>query len=258
MRSRGRPPTITGARRYPNRLGELRRHCGLSQQSVATAAGISVAYYGALERGDKRINADTAERLSGPLRCAAGDLLAGAQGVSVPLTTAVAAGEAEGRPAAYDLAEPHERLQPGRLANPENCFAAEIFDDSADLDFERGTILFVRNLAPVPEPLSVGAKVLVRFHLDPDGDAAARGTHEVLYGILDRNIVGDLVLITRTRNRLIPRNAPIQTAAPERSGFAERPLALLPRDGSVAYEKRPGDPAEILGVVVYAMGPIQG
>jgi hypothetical protein len=100
--------------------------------------------------------------------------------------------------------------------------------------------------------------VLVRFYLDPDGDAAARGTHEVLYGILDRNIVGDLVLITRTRNRLIPRNAPVQTAAPERSGFAERPLALLPRDGSVAYEKRPGDPAEILGVVVYAMGPIQG
>lgn len=256
MRSRGRPPTITGARRYPNRLGELRRHRGLPQQSVAAAAGISVAYYGALERGDKRINADTAERLSGPLGCAPGDLLAGAQGVSVPLTTAVAAAEAEARPPAYDLPPPHERLQSGRLDNPENCFAAEVFDDSADLDFERGTILFVRNLTPVPEPLAVGAKVLARFYLDPDGDGDARATHEVLYGILDRNIVGDLVLITRTHNRLIPRNAPIQTAAPERSGFAERPLALMPRGGTVAYEKRPGDPAEILGVVVYAMGPI--
>src|SRR5579864_104822 len=77
MRSRGRPQTITGPRRYPNRLGELRRNSGLSQQGVAVAAGISIAYYGALERGDKRINADTANRLVAPLRCAAGDLLAG-------------------------------------------------------------------------------------------------------------------------------------------------------------------------------------
>jgi len=68
MRLRGRPPTITGARRYPNRLRELRARRGLLQQGVAAAAGISIAYYGALERGDKRINADTAERLCRPLR----------------------------------------------------------------------------------------------------------------------------------------------------------------------------------------------
>src|SRR5579862_9505712 len=103
MRGRGRPPIITGARRYPNRLRELREACELSQQAVAAAAEISGAYYGALERGDKRINADTAERLSVPLRCAAGDLLAGSQGVSVPLIMAVAAAESEGRPAGYDL-----------------------------------------------------------------------------------------------------------------------------------------------------------
>jgi transcriptional regulator with XRE-family HTH domain len=98
MRGRGRPPTITGARRYPNRLRELRRQSGLSQQAVAAAAGISGAYYGALERGDKRMNADTAERLSKPLRCTVGDLLAGALGVSVPVILAVAAAESEGRP----------------------------------------------------------------------------------------------------------------------------------------------------------------
>src|SRR5579864_323301 len=103
MRARGRPPTITGARRYPNRLRELRRHRGMSQQGVAAAAAISVAYYGALERGDKRINADTAERLCGPLQCAAGDLLPGTQGISVPLTVAIAAAEAESRPPEYVL-----------------------------------------------------------------------------------------------------------------------------------------------------------
>ncbi len=256
MRSRGRPPIITGARRYPNRLRELRRHTGLSQQSIAAAAGISIAYYGALERGDKRINADTAERLAGPLRSASGDLLSGAQGVSVPLSVAVAAAESETRPERFDLPEPHERLRPGRLANPEGCFAAEIFDDSADLDFERGAILFVRERAHPRAPLHAGDKVLVRFYLEPAAGAGARPTHEILYGILDQNIVGDLVLITRTRNRLIPRNALVQSAGPNRPGLAERALSLPLRDAAILYEPRPDDPAEILGVVVYAMGPI--
>jgi transcriptional regulator with XRE-family HTH domain len=256
MRSRGRPPTITGARRYPNRLRELRQHSGLSQQSVAAAAGISVAYYGALERGDKRINADTAERLSHPLRCAVGDLLAGAQGVSVPIAIAVAAAESEGRPASFDLPEPHERLRPGHLADAENCFAAEVFDHSADVDFDRGAILVVRELAHLRAPLRAGDKVLARFYLEPVGPSGTRPTHEILYGVLDQNIVGDLVLITRTQNRLIPRNAMIQIAAPARPGLAERAIGLPIRDAAIAYEARPEDPAEILGVVVYAMSPI--
>ena len=258
MRGRGRPPIVTGARRYPNRLRELRQNCGLSQQAVAAAAGISGAYYGALERGDKRINADTAGRLAKPLRCAVGDLLGGAaHGVSVPLIVAAAAAESEARPADYDLPEPYELLQPRHLAEAENCFAAELFDDSADIDFERGTILIIRRLAPPGTPVPVGANVLVRFFLDPAREGLTRKTHEILYGILDRNIVGDLVLITRTRNRLVPRNALIQSAAPARPGFSERTLALMPRDVSIAYEPRPNDPAELLGVVIYAMGPIR-
>jgi transcriptional regulator with XRE-family HTH domain len=257
MRSRGRPPTNTGVRRYLNRLKELRQHSGASQQSVAAAAGISIAYYGALERGDKRINADTAERLAGPLRCAIADLLAGSQGVSVPLLVAIAAAESETRPAHFDLPEPYERLRAGRLADPEDCFAAEIFDDSADLDFERGAILFAREGTNLPAPLRAGDKVVVRFFLESAADGGgARPTHEILYGILDQNIVGDLVLITRTRNRLIPRNALIQSAAPNRPGLAERAIGLPPRGAAIVYERRPGDPAEILGVVVYAMGPI--
>src|SRR5579862_8705036 len=98
MRGRGRPPIITGARRYPNRLRELREACGLSQQAVAEAAGISGAYYGALERGDKRINADTATRLALSLRCQPGELLDSSTGASVPLAFAVAAAESEQRP----------------------------------------------------------------------------------------------------------------------------------------------------------------
>ena len=256
MRSRGRPPSNIGIRRYPNRLGELRRHGGMSQQSVAAAAGISVAYYGALERGDKRINTDIAERLAGPLCCAVGDLLAGAQGMSVPLSLVVAAAESEARPERFDLPDPRERLRPGRLADPESCFAAEVFDDSADLDFAPGAILFVRERAYLPTPLRAGDRVLVRFYLDPVADGVLPVTHEILYGVLDQNIVGDLILITRTHNRLLPRHALIQSAASNRPGLAERAMILPARDEAIDYEPRPGDAAEILGLVVYAMGPI--
>ena len=191
MRGRGRPPITTGARRYPNRLRELRQACGLSQQAVAAAAGISGAYYGALERGDKRINADTAERLATPLGCQIGDLLGGAHGASVPLLIAVAAGESAARPAAYDLPAPQERMPARRIAEPENSFAAEIFDDSADLDFGPGTILFVRPLAPSPGSVEAGAKVLVRFFLDaadPSGARATRRTGRSRAAPLERSI----------------------------------------------------------------------
>ena len=253
MKSRGRPPKSTGPPRYANRLRQLRQRLGLSQQEVATQAGISSAYYGALERGDKRINADTAQRLHGPLRCAVSDLLTGTRGVSVPLRFAIAAAEASTRPDSFDLPEPNERLQPGRVAEPEECFAAEIVDDSADRDFAPGTVLFLRPLARLREPLRAGAKVVARFFLDGNGE---RATHEILYGILDQNILGDLVLITRTRNRLIPRHALIRATATPGPGLDEARKAQWAHHGTIDYQPRPGDPAELLGVVVYVMGPV--
>ena len=255
MKSRGRPSKITGPPRYVNRLRELRQRLGLSQQEVATQAGISAAYYGALERGDKRINADTAQRMQAPLRCAVSDLLAGTRGVSVPLRFAIAAAESSGRPDRFDLPEPHEMLQPGRIAEPQDCFAAEIFDDSADVDFAHGSVLFLRPLAGLHEPLRAGVRVVVRFLIDAD---AERRTIEILYGILDQNILGDLVLITRTRNRLIPRHALIHAAASRRSGLSEGAELGLPHDRKIDYQPSPDDPAEILGLVVYVMGPVGG
>ncbi|HTV89627.1 MAG TPA: helix-turn-helix transcriptional regulator [Stellaceae bacterium] len=250
---RGRPPKFAGERRYPNRLRELRARLASSQQNIAAAAGISLAYYGALERGDKRINADTAQRLQRALRCAAGDLLAGTTAAAVPLRYAVAAAESESRPAALELPEPWEWLPAGRLAEPQDCVAAEIADDSADLDFVRGTILFFR--PPAATPLQLGARIVCRFFLDADDDGPARRTHEILYGVLDQTILGDLVLISRSRNRLIPRNALIQAQQFTRAGLAEAPLALRRPGGAIAYVPHPGDAGEILGVVVYAAGP---
>ncbi len=253
MPSRGRPTKFTGERRYPNRLRELRARLGVPQQAVAAEAGISLAYYGALERGDKRINADTAQRLQRALRCAAGELLAGtAAAAMVPLRFAIAAAESEGRPAAFDLPEPWEWLSAARLAEPQDCFAAEIADDSANLDFARGTVLFIRALPALTAPLHLGARVVARFLLAGDG---VRPTHEILYGLLDQNILGDLVLITHSRNRLIPRTALIQAAPRTGGGLAEAPLVLRRPGATIEYEPRAGDPGEILGLVVYAAGP---
>jgi transcriptional regulator with XRE-family HTH domain len=253
MKPRGRPPKKTGPPRYANRLRELRQRLGLSQQEVASAAGISSAYYGALERGDKRINADTAQRLHIPLRCSVSDLLAGSRGISVPVRFAIAAADPGNRPDKFELSEPHEMVQPGRLNAAEHCFAAEIRDDSADRDFAPRTALLLRPPNTLSEPLRRGQPIVVRFFLDPDG---GRTTYEILYGILDRNILGDLVLITRTRNRLIPRHALIRAAAAPRAGLAERGATELAREDAIDYHPSANDPGEILGTVVYAMGPI--
>src|SRR5438876_7699472 len=125
MQTRGRPRKNTGAPRYANRLRELRHRLGLSQQEVAQQAMISAAYYGALERGDKRINADTAQRLHHPLRCAVSDLLAGTQGVSVPLRYAIAAAEPDARPDPLDRPSPPDRSHAARLSQPAHSLAAD-------------------------------------------------------------------------------------------------------------------------------------
>jgi transcriptional regulator with XRE-family HTH domain len=255
MRNRGRPPKSVGERRYPNRLRDLRVGLGLPQRSIAATAGISLAYYGALERGDKRINADTAERLRRALQCTAGDLLGGAGlAATAPLRYWIAAAESESRPDSFDLPEPWERLSPARLADAAGCIAAEIADDSADLDFARATVLFLR---PVPSPaatLRLGVRVVCRFFADPaTGDR--RRTQEILYGILDQTIFGDLVLITRSRNRLLPRHALIQPMSSAQGAVAEAPLVLRRADATIPYQFRLGDPGELLGQVVYAAGP---
>jgi transcriptional regulator with XRE-family HTH domain len=256
MRTRGRPRKFAGERRYPNRLRELRARLGLPQQRIAAAAGISLAYYGALERGDKRLNADTAQRLQRALRCTAGELLAGAASIAtVPLRFAIAAAETEDRPAAFELPEPWEQLPAPRLADAHDCVAAEIADDTADLDFAKGTALFLRPLAGLAAPLQLGARIVCRFFVDAAGDGGDRRTHEILYGILDQSILGDLVLITRSRNRLIPRNALIQAVPRVPGGLAEAQLTLRRPGGPIDYRPRPNDPGEILGLVVYVAGP---
>jgi hypothetical protein len=87
--------------------------------------------------------------------------------------------------------------------------------------------------------------VVVRFLID----GGERRTHEILYGILDQNILGDLVLITRTRT-VRSHGTLIHAAASRRSGLAEG-AELNYRMTQDRLSSSPDDPAEILGLVVY-------
>lgn len=57
-----------------NRLRELRKAAGLSQELLSEKAGLSVSYAGLLERGERRINEETAQSLATALGCRPADL----------------------------------------------------------------------------------------------------------------------------------------------------------------------------------------
>lgn len=252
-RGPGRERTKTTPPQYPNELEGLRQGRGLSQSAVARLAGMSASYYGEIERGDVRLNSDTAAKLQ---RVFPGFTFADSAKdiATTPVRIIIAAQENDGRPDSYGLpVELVEVPTPRALRDIGDCVAAEIADDSADRDFAQGTVLY---LLPVVEDtsLQVGARVVVRFLV---GDRAAKGpVAEVLYGLIDRSPTGDLIIWTRSSNRRIPPSLIIQREPMSLRGFSERILSLIPRPPTIEYQPRDDDEAEILGVVVYAAGPV--
>ena len=78
---------------------------------------------------------------------------------------------------------------------------------------------------------------------------------EVLVGVLDLSLSGDLLLSMRSMCAEIPGSLLIQAARRPDSRFAEAVPALRLVDDPIPYEFRPGDRTEILGVVVMATTP---
>ena len=50
------------------RIRDARRKCGMTQASLAKAAGVSTSYIGHIERGSRKASLDTAVRISQTLR----------------------------------------------------------------------------------------------------------------------------------------------------------------------------------------------
>lgn len=225
---------------------------GLSQAALGEAVGISQPHIGSLERGTRRLTLGVAAKLAAALDCAPADLMAGADGLSVPLTLAIAFHHSEERPADFDMAEPHRRIQaPPRLAAPERCFAAEVADTSCDRLYPPGSLLICREVEPGHE-VKVGARAVVRRFVAPGEDD---GTFEVLVGVIDRTITGDVVLLLQSTDRTAPASVPVQTRSSAPFRLSESQVARLPRAASFTWEPRPGDAGAILGTVAWALMP---
>jgi transcriptional regulator with XRE-family HTH domain len=251
---RGRPAKPIRDQRFPNRLREIRTARGMLQDELARRANLSPQHVSDLERGTKQLLPDPARRLAAVLEVAAADITATA-GVSVPIRFAIAAAMSEQRPDDFLLPEPYSWVQPSaRLGGDQRYEAAEVFDDSADVDFPRHSVLVFRRIAD-GERLPLGAKVLVRFQAPPLTLDNIAATQEILYGLLDVSLEGDIMLSTRSRNPELPRTMLVQAAA-RRSGLSERALAMLPREPSVAYSFD-GELARgaLLGLVVWSSRP---
>ncbi len=202
----------------------------------------------------------TGKRIAAALGSSLAELLGEAGSRTVPITLAIAGAFSEFRPPSFDRPLPWKRLEVGpRLAAPEECFAAEIADDSADLDYPSGTVLVIRPLEP-GQSLPLRGKIAVRFWLDPASPLALRRTREILYGLLERSLDGDLLLLTRSKNPEIPRTLLIDPAS-RASSLAEAGASrgLLREDkmraGALVFEPNPSAPATLLGTVVWQSGP---
>ncbi|MDD3445133.1 MAG: S24 family peptidase [Zavarzinia sp.] len=156
-----------------NRLGELRRRAGLTQDQLAERAGTGRSQIVKLERGERRLTVDWMLRLAGPLGCDPKDLL--------PLETAPASGLADSAPLAahpwamdpggqpardlpvcgaargganalfVDQGQALEHVfRPAQLAGVANAFAVYAVGDSMEPKFQAGDLLFINpNLPPV-------------------------------------------------------------------------------------------------------------
>jgi transcriptional regulator with XRE-family HTH domain len=235
------------------RFLELRTRLGLTQEQLGEIAGMSPSKIGKLERGERRLTYRDAIVLARALNCDPSDLLPGQRGLSIPIEWRISAAHSEAAPEFFEVPEPRPRLPAlTPIARPDQCFGAEVLDDSADRLYPPGAVLICRHFDALAAPLRLGAKVIARRFVTSLADGAIM---EVLVGLVDRSISGDLLLSLRTTNRELPPAVLIRQA-PVHAGFADRfSAAYSPADRPIDYAPRPDDPAEILGVVVWAITP---
>lgn len=249
MRKRGRPLAELRSD-LPNRIQEWRLRRGLSQGELGKRVGMTHHAIGKLETGKQPFNSHQLEALAAALEVSPENLLLSGAPASIPLRFTIRGFESEGDPS--ELPRPYPReAAPRRLPVPaDQCFAAVVEDDSAGRLYRPGTTLICHAVEHRPA-LHVGEHVLIRRFVD----ARDQETMEVLVGVLERGVLGDIQVSLRTDNRKLAGAVPVRRAAAV-AGLAER-YAALPIDGgkSIAYKPLAGDEAEILGVVIWTSGP---
>lgn len=251
-RMRGRPTKDLGDQ-PPNRIRALRLARGWTQEELAAQADLSHQYIGALERGSRRLSNVNARSIARALEVSVVDLFGDEQhGLSVPIEVAVAAAFSADAPGSWDLPEPLERVPAlRRLENPQDCFGAHVLDDSCDRLYPAESVVIARRPDRFPTRLPIGAKVVVRHFRGArrDGD-----TMEIVVGLLDQSVTGDLILALRSSNREIGASILVQPVLAQ-AVMSDRVALFRARDEAIDYAPRDDDPAEIIGQVVMAITP---
>ncbi|MFA5121494.1 S24 family peptidase [Zavarzinia sp.] len=150
-----------------NRLAEMRRRAGLTQDQLAEAAGTVRSQIVKLERGERRLTVDWMLRLAKPLGCEPKDLLPPEEPATnalpaspwalgpggVPARDLPVCGAARGGANALfvDQGQALEHVyRPAQLAGVANAFAVYAVGDSMEPKYQAGDLLFVNpNLPPV-------------------------------------------------------------------------------------------------------------
>lgn len=240
---RGRPEKPLDDRRAP-RVRFWRNLRNRTQAELAAVLGMSQANFARIEKGEHQLDFAQAVKLAAALGVGPTDLYTDAPS-TVPLLFRVGSRFAEGAPESPALPAPHERVPvPKRLLRPEECFAAEIADASADrLNLPRGTTVFVRERAVLAGGIAPGARVLVGV-CGGDGTLA-----ETFVGELAPNALGDLHVMTRSSSRDVPPAIVVRaSAAAPGMSLADRQQVFRTAE-TVDVTPQPGDEAEILGRV---------
>lgn len=232
-----------------SRLKQIRKLRGLKVTQAAEKLGITRGELHKLEKGDRRLTDVWLQRLARLYDVAPLDLISH-EGISIPVKHIVAAAFHD-IPLPYDVPpEQQERFQPPRFVQrPEECFGLDVVDDSADRSFPPGTRLIARGLAGLGRRLRKGDEVAIRHFA---GTRAEGKTLEILVGVLDIAVTGDLIVLVPSNNRQVRGPIEIRHGAPA-AGLGDAPRAYE-ADG-IDYAPQPGDRAEILGVIEGNISP---
>ena len=229
-----------------NQIRTIRQARGLSVDQLAERVGASRSKLYKLENGSQRLTDLWLNRLADALDAVPGDFLTAAN-PTIPVSHYISAAfsELDG----FDMPGPVEQLSPPRrLSRPEDCLACEVYDDSCNDIYPKGSLIILRALPGLQKPLSLGDRIVVRHYVDTVRDGRIM---EVLLGHLDRTITGDLVLLTRSSNRQIPSAVTIRRAPDVSHGLSDAQGRFRHADDAALpkYTPEPDDQAEIIGVV---------
>lgn len=236
------------------RLREFREARALSEAALSklildrTGVRISPSQVHRIEVGDTVLTPDKAQVFAAALDVATSDLYADMP-LTVPLLYRVGRRQ-PGDPPAASAAPRARRSAPHHLHAAIQCFAAVVADDSADrLGYPQDSVLFVRP----PDAIGgfeFGSLLLVATY---EGEPGRGPIAEIFVGQFQPTALGDLMVHTRSSNRLVPAAIRVRegAAAP---GFSDVPALYEP--GRVSYVPRTTDQAVILGRVEAASVPV--